>query len=186
VEPLKGVNAGAQPTPPEAMGLAAFNALPGARARAVLLTCCRSGRWAGEVSAGRPYPSLRALLAEAGAALRDEDVSDALTGHPRIGQPPAGAHGTWSRSEQAGVTRAAGDVLAELAEGNRVYEARFGHIYLVCAAGRGTAELLQVLRERLRNDPLTERRVVRDELRKINELRLERLLGNEHSHDARA
>ena len=75
---------------------------------------------------------------------------------------------------------------SELAEGNRVYEARFGHIYLVCAAGRGAAELLQVLRERLRNDPLTERRVVRDELRKINELRLERLLGNEHSHDARA
>ncbi len=172
--------------PPEDIGLASFNALPAGRAREVLLMCCRSRRWAGEVSAGRPYPSLSVLLAKAGSALTDTDVSDALTGHPRIGQAPRGAHGTWSRLEQAGMTGAARDELAELAEGNQAYEARFGHIYLVCAAGRGAAELLQVLRQRLLNDPVTERAVVRDELRKINEIRLERLIGHEHSHDARA
>jgi 2-oxo-4-hydroxy-4-carboxy-5-ureidoimidazoline decarboxylase len=65
--------------------------------------------------------------------------------------------------------------LAALAEGNREYEARFGHVYLVCASGRSGEELLAVLRSRLGNDPATERRVVRAELGKINRLRLERL-----------
>ncbi|WP_040799075.1 2-oxo-4-hydroxy-4-carboxy-5-ureidoimidazoline decarboxylase, partial [Nocardia higoensis] len=49
-------------------------------------------------------------------------------------------------------------------------------IYLVCAAGRGAAELLGVLRSRLGNDPVTEREVVRVELAKINRVRLGRLL----------
>ncbi len=164
-------------TRPAGIGLAAFNALPAGEACDVLLTCCRARRWAGEVSGGRPYPSLGALLARAGAALAEEDVSEALAGHPRIGEIPAAAPAASSRREQAGVTGAAGAVLAELAEGNRVYEERFGHIYLVCASGRSAAELLRILRERLRNDPLTERAVVRAELRKINELRLERLVG---------
>ena len=70
-----------------------------------------------------------------------------------------------------------GTVLADLAAGNRAYEERFGHIYLVCATGRSAAELLGILRERLRNEPEAERQVMRDELRKINELRLTKLIG---------
>jgi 2-oxo-4-hydroxy-4-carboxy-5-ureidoimidazoline decarboxylase len=66
--------------------------------------------------------------------------------------------------------------LAALAEGNREYEARFGHVYLVCASGRTGEELVDVLRSRLGNDPAAERRVVREELGKINRLRLERLV----------
>jgi 2-oxo-4-hydroxy-4-carboxy-5-ureidoimidazoline decarboxylase len=84
---------------------------------------------------------------------------------------------SWSRTEQAAVSSAGDEVLAQLAEGNRAYEARFGHIYLVCAAGRSAPDLLTILRDRLRNDPAAERRVVRDELRKINELRLARLIS---------
>ncbi len=39
-----------------------------------------------------------------------------------------------------------------LAESNLEYERRFGHIYLVCASGRTGAQLLSLLRRRLRND----------------------------------
>ena len=63
-----------------------------------------------------------------------------------------------------------------LAEGNREYENRFGHVYLVCASGRSGEELLDVLRSRLGNDPAYERTVVRTELGSINRLRLQRLL----------
>ncbi len=63
-----------------------------------------------------------------------------------------------------------------LAEGNREYENRFGHVYLVCASGRSGEELLDVLRSRLGNDPAHERTVVRTELGSINRLRLQRLL----------
>jgi 2-oxo-4-hydroxy-4-carboxy-5-ureidoimidazoline decarboxylase len=64
-----------------------------------------------------------------------------------------------------------------LARANRDYEARFGHVYLVCADGRTGQELLSALRERLGNDPATERAVLRGELSKINRFRLARLVG---------
>jgi 2-oxo-4-hydroxy-4-carboxy-5-ureidoimidazoline decarboxylase len=163
--------------PLEDIGLAAFNALPPARARDALLACCRAGRWAAQVAEERPYPSLAALVAAAAGALTGEDVTEALAGHPRIGQPPAAGHSSWSRSEQSGVAGAAGQVRDELAAGNQAYEDRFGHIYLVCAAGRSAPELLAILRSRLDNDPGTERQVVRGELIKINDLRLAKLIG---------
>jgi 2-oxo-4-hydroxy-4-carboxy-5-ureidoimidazoline decarboxylase len=161
----------------EGIGLTAFNTMAPAQAHAALLACCHAARWAQDVAAGRPYPSLAVLLDRAAAALTDEDVTEALAGHPRIGQAPTQAHSSWSKREQAGVSGSDDQVLAELAEGNRAYEQRFGHIYLVCAAGRSAPDLLRTLRDRLGHDPGTERHVMRDELRKINELRLAKLIG---------
>jgi 2-oxo-4-hydroxy-4-carboxy-5-ureidoimidazoline decarboxylase len=162
---------------PEGIGLAAFNALPSQRARELLLDCCHAGRWAAAVADGRPYGSMEELLARAHAELTGEDVAEALAGHPRIGEAPAAGQRSRSRSEQAGVDGADGMVRAELAAGNRAYEERFGHIYLVCASGRSARELLSILQDRLRNDPAAERQAVRAELGKINELRLARLMG---------
>ena len=165
-------------------GLADFNARPAEAARQLLLGCCSSACWAGAVLAGRPYSSGASLLRssdEAVASLAPADLRDALAGHPRIGARSAadraGPDGRWSRREQAGVTGADEATLGELAAGNRAYEQRFGHIYLVCATGRTAAELLAVLRARLANDPGTEWGVVRSELRKINRIRLAALLG---------
>jgi 2-oxo-4-hydroxy-4-carboxy-5-ureidoimidazoline decarboxylase len=50
-------------------------------------------------------------------------------------------------------------------------------VYLVCASGRSADDLLAILVDRLGNDPETERRVMRNELAKINRLRLQRLLS---------
>ena len=162
---------------PEGIGLAAFNALPDQRARDLLLGCCHAGHWAAAVADGRPYGSMAELLARAHAELTGEDVAEALAGHPRIGEAPAAGQSSRSRSEQAGVDGADGTVRAELAAGNRAYEERFGHIYLVRASGRSAQELLGFLQGRLRNDPGTEGQVVRTELAKINDLRLTRLVG---------
>ncbi|GAA4185281.1 2-oxo-4-hydroxy-4-carboxy-5-ureidoimidazoline decarboxylase [Streptosporangium oxazolinicum] len=82
----------------------------------------------------------------------------------------------WSRGEQAGVGTAGREVLDRLAEGNRAYERRFGHIYLICATGLSAEEMLARLTERLGNDEDTERDVVRTELAKITRLRLAKLL----------
>lgn len=170
--------------PLEGIGLAAFNDLPATRAGEALLACCRAGAWAGQVVAGRPYPSLAALQLRAAEVLTGDDVAEALAGHPRIGSiaptgAPAAGHSSWSRSEQSGVADAADQVRAGLAAGNQAYEDRFGHIYLVCAAGKSAPELLAILRSRLENDPGTERGVVRAELIKINDLRLAKLIGSE-------
>ena len=67
--------------------------------------------------------------------------------------------------------------MAALAAGNADYERRFGHIYLVCATGRTGQELLELLRERLANDPAQEWSVVGGELAKINRIRLRQLVG---------
>jgi 2-oxo-4-hydroxy-4-carboxy-5-ureidoimidazoline decarboxylase len=153
-----------------------LDALPAADAEAALLECCAAPQWARRLAAGRPYGSVAAVLERADAVLAelpDEQVDLALAGHPRIGERPVHAS---SAREQSGVAGAPDDVLAALAEGNRAYEDRFGHVYLVCADGRPAAELLAVLRARLGNDPATERAVLRTELGKINRIRLRRLL----------
>jgi 2-oxo-4-hydroxy-4-carboxy-5-ureidoimidazoline decarboxylase len=56
------------------------------------------------------------------------------------------------------------------------YERRFGHVFLIYASGRSARAVLAALRERLGNDEETERHVVREELRKIVNLRLARLV----------
>jgi 2-oxo-4-hydroxy-4-carboxy-5-ureidoimidazoline decarboxylase len=156
-----------------------FNALSRTQAEAELLTCCASRRWAAAVVAGRPYDSAEDLVTAAGAAVRElewPDVEEALNAHPRIGDRPAGSGraSVWSRGEQSGVGD--GD-RAAFAAGNAAYERRFGHVFLICASGRGAGELLADLRQRLTNDPETERSVVHRELVKITELRLRKLLA---------
>jgi len=165
----------------ETSGLGRLNALPAPEAERVLSRCCASRRWVETVAAGRPYASTPDLYAAADAAVSRLDAADldeALAGHPRIGERPA-AEAEWSRREQSGLASATSDTLAAIADGNRAYEARFGHVYLVCAAGKDADELLALLRQRLHNDPGTERRVLRAELAKINRIRLARLVEQE-------
>jgi 2-oxo-4-hydroxy-4-carboxy-5-ureidoimidazoline decarboxylase len=159
----------------------AFNAEAGESAVELLRPCNASTRWATALVAGRPYPDLAALSAASDAVLATlswPDVEEALAAHPRIGDRPKDTATTekrWSQGEQAGVANADQAVLTDLAEGNAGYEARFGHVYLVCASGRSADELLGVLRGRLGNDPTHERDVVRTELAAITRLRLAKL-----------
>jgi hydroxyisourate hydrolase len=170
-------------------GLDRLNDLPPPAAEAELLACCSARQWARDVASGRPYPDRATLLAAADAASRRlgwDDVAAALAAHPRIGEH---AHGTdreaaWSRREQSGAQGADPAVATALAAGNRAYEQRFGHIFLIRAAGRSGAEVLAALRERLGNDETTERAVVADQLRQIAQLRLDQLLGATCGGDA--
>lgn len=163
-------------------GLDRFHAMPADEAVAALMSCCAVGRWAETLAAGRPYLDREALLhaADAGAAdLSAIEVGAALASHPRIGESAEGedSESQWSRAEQSGVRPDSGPA-ARLAEGNRAYEERFGHLYLVCAAGRSGEELVADLEQRLTNDPDTEVRVVAEEMRKIAVLRVGKLLDS--------
>ncbi|HET6230284.1 MAG TPA: 2-oxo-4-hydroxy-4-carboxy-5-ureidoimidazoline decarboxylase [Longimicrobiaceae bacterium] len=164
-------------------GLDRLNRLSPAEAEAELLRCCGSTAWARRVVAARPFASEAALLAEADAAWASasrDDVLEAFSRHPRIGEQkaekPAAATGEWSRQEQAGVSDATDDVRRELAEGNAAYFDRFGYIFLVCATGKSAEEMLGLLRARLGNAPDDELRVAAEEQRKIMHIRLRKLL----------
>jgi 2-oxo-4-hydroxy-4-carboxy-5-ureidoimidazoline decarboxylase len=130
------------------------------------------------VAAGWPYANLEALLdaaERAWAELEPPDWAEALQGHPRIGEGGGSAPAA-SEDEQRGVREAGADVLEQLAEANRRYEARFGHVFLIAAAGKGPNEILAALRRRMGNDPVTEAQVAAAEHRKIARMRLERML----------
>lgn len=164
------------------MDVDGFNALEPAAAERVLGEVCAAPPWIDALRAGRPYTGANDLLTasdRASGALDDEAMAAALAAHPRIGARPATeptAPTSSAADEQAGVDRADADLVAELAAANREYEEQFGRIYLVCASGRTGPELLAILRERLGNDAATELEVTRDELAKINRLRLERMV----------
>jgi 2-oxo-4-hydroxy-4-carboxy-5-ureidoimidazoline decarboxylase len=143
--------------------------------RELLLGCLSVPRWADDVLAGQPYADRDALLAAADQAAReltDDELDQALSGHPRIGE----RGGAQSQQEQSGVDPSQVDAAARLAAGNAAYEERFGRVFLIRAAGRDAEEILAELDRRLRNDDATERDETVDNLRQITLLMLERSL----------
>ena len=166
--------------------LSRFNSLPAEEARAELGRCCGAARWVEAMAARRPFPDAAALYGaadEVWAGLGPSDWSEAFAHHPRIGDKEAlrarfASTRQWAAGEQAGVNAAAEETLDALARGNRDYEARFGHIFIVCATGKGADEMLGLLQERLRNDRESERRVAAAEQAKITRIRLEKLLSS--------
>ena len=167
-------------------GLTRLNAMPYEHAVAMLLQCCGSPDWAERVAAARPFDDEDALFHSAERVWQTlplDAVREAFDAHPRIGERKAAAPQTaaaqaWSEHEQAGMRNAAPDMAAEMASLQAEYEARFGHIFLICASGRSADEMLAALRARLRNDPVTEMRIAAEEQRMITRLRLERLVGS--------
>jgi 2-oxo-4-hydroxy-4-carboxy-5-ureidoimidazoline decarboxylase len=157
-------------------GLAWFNALPADHAVEALLGCCAAPGWARRVAAGRPYATVDDLLAAADAAWAAREPGDleaAMAGHPRIGERRLTG---WSRQEQSGVG-SDGQTVTALRDANAAYEDRFGHVFLICATGRGPGDILAELRRRMSNDPDTERTVAAGEIGKINAIRLRQLVA---------
>lgn len=169
-------------SPPHATeGLSRLNEADATSVRPILLECLAVPGWAEQLLSERPYPDTAALLDAADtatAALEEAEVLAAVRSHPRIGERQGGdsESARWSASEQSGVSRDA-DVSERLAAANSEYERRFGHVYLVCATGMGSEEILADLRSRLGNDLATEVTVIRDNLGEIAKLRLKRVTG---------
>ena len=155
------------------------NSLFDQAAREFFHTACAAGRWVETMVAERPYADAAELLSAAAGAfdeLSEDDWLEAFAAHPRIGE--GAGHQTaegeaMSRREQAGVTDG---LRAELAELNRLYEEKFGFTYIVRAAGRSGAEMVEIARQRLANDRPAEIRVAAGQQREITLLRLRRML----------
>jgi allantoicase len=157
-------------------GVAHLDAADEQQARNDLLRCCGSSAWAQQMTASRPFGSREQLLDRADevwAGLSGDDHLEAFAAHPRIGERSAAR---WSSQEQAGVDDAEQTTRAALDAGNRTYEERFGHVFLICATGKTAEEMLTALRQRLDNDPTTERTVAAEQQRQITRLRLDKLL----------
>jgi OHCU decarboxylase len=129
------------------------------------------------MAARRPFASEAAALDTADRvwkSLFPADWLEALRAHPRIGGREARGR---EAEEQAGALSASEATRAALAEANRLYEERFGRIYIVCASGKSAEEMLDLCRRRLHNDAETELAVAAEEQRKITRMRLEKLFA---------
>ena len=161
------------------MDLAGLNRLDRSAAERELLRCCGSTRWARAMAAVRPFADLAGIAAEADKIWRGlgpDDWREAFAAHPRISAPPSGESGAWARQEQAGARTASDAVRDRLASANQQYEARFGHIFIVCATGKTAEDMLAILEHRLTNPPAAELGVAAEEQRKIMQLRIGKLL----------
>jgi 2-oxo-4-hydroxy-4-carboxy-5-ureidoimidazoline decarboxylase len=159
-----------------------FNAEPEDSAAEALRACNAAPRFVAQVLAGRPYADADALVATAervARALPWSEVETALAAHPRIGDRVEGSsvEAQSSRREQSAMADAGDDVRAALLDGNRAYEERFGHVFLIRAAGRSPEEMLAELRRRLANDEAAERAEVTEQLAQITGLRVRGLVS---------
>ncbi len=162
--------------------LARWNLLPVDEAARSIQPCCGSKAWAQEMVARRPIVDEAALLASASnvwKSLPRSDWMEAFRAHPRIGesrasQPSPAQSANWSAQEQQNVTDSEAAVKNALADANQEYERRFGHIFIVCAAGKFAPEILQILRRRLNNDAEAELHEAAEQQRQITEIRLKK------------
>ena len=162
-----------------------LNLLPAGEAENELLKCCGSGEWARRLTAQRPFESVDELIAGADRVwwtLGQHDWLEAFHSHPKIGEKKAASEVAveaqqWSEDEQSGIQNSAQETMDALAKLNRAYEEKFGYIFIVCASGKSSEQMLAILRERLGNSQDKELQTAADEQAKITRLRLVKLLG---------
>ncbi len=132
----------------------------------------------------RPFAMLDNLFSSADQiwlSLAADDWLEAFAAHPKIGSTkPAPVQqarsASWSTGEQAGMDATVEGVRDDLAGANRLYEAKFGFIFIVCATGKTAGEMLAICRARLGSSAETELQIAAGEQRQITEIRLGKLL----------
>jgi 2-oxo-4-hydroxy-4-carboxy-5-ureidoimidazoline decarboxylase len=162
-----------------------FNILPKDQLMAELTKCCGSSAWVKGMLAFIPADDMVELLEDAESVwyqCSEADWKEAFTHHPKIGDRESlrkkfASTADWASGEQSRVDNASGQVIAALADGNRLYEEKFGYIFIVCATGKSAEEMLGMLQARLRNSPEEEIEIAADEQNKITKLRIEKLLN---------
>jgi OHCU decarboxylase len=171
----------------QGIGLEAFNELPEKKALHALYECCNSVILARDLARGRPYADHNALYRRADAllfSLSEGSIDDILQAYPHVGTRP---RSTKSAAEHCSVWDERPEVMAELNAVVAEYAARFGFDFVMHVGGLATdshaESVIAAVRNRLHHDPETERKIVRNELARINRSRLERMLGPEGGFD---
>lgn len=171
------------------MTLHELNILSQPQLKEALLNCCGSASWVKMMMAYFPADDLVELLEDAEEKWYDcseDDWKEAFAQHPKIGDIDSLTEKFastadpiaigWAAAEQSGVNNVSKETMAALAEGNRLYEEKFGYIFIVCATGKSAEEMLALLQSRLSNTPEVEIKIAADQQNEITKLRLQKLL----------
>ncbi|MDT5005548.1 MAG: 2-oxo-4-hydroxy-4-carboxy-5-ureidoimidazoline decarboxylase [Mycobacterium sp.] len=167
----------------QGMGLGVFNDMPMRRAVHAVYECCYSVPLAAEIARGRPYENHDALFRQADRSLfglAEESIDSILQAYLDIGRRPGSEK---SAAEQCAICDERAEVMHQLAEASKRYLDHFGFGFVMFVNGYSADDVLASMSDRLMNDVETERKVVRNELARINRTRLERMLGPEGGYD---
>jgi OHCU decarboxylase len=165
------------------MTIAEFDHLPAEKKKELLFQCCGSNEWVNKMLAVFPVEDLVELLEAADEKwyeCSEQDWREAFNHHPKIGdlnslKEKFANTKEWAEGEQAAVKETSEEVLKELSDFNKMYEEKFGFIFIICATGRSAEEMLTFLKERLNNNREEEIGIAAREQLKITQLRLEKL-----------
>ncbi|WP_212807307.1 MULTISPECIES: 2-oxo-4-hydroxy-4-carboxy-5-ureidoimidazoline decarboxylase [unclassified Mycolicibacterium] len=167
----------------QGIGLDAFNAMPKQRAVHALYECCYSVPLAGSLADGRAYEDHDHLFRRADDllfGLADSSVDAILQAYPQVGRRPGSAR---SQFEQCAVCDRDPELMATLQTNALTYRDHFGFDFVMFVGSMSADEVLAHMADRMHNDHETERKVVRNELARINRTRLERMLGPEGGYN---
>jgi len=166
------------------MTIETLNGLASSEAAAQFNLCCGATNWIKIMNQSRPFQNKNEVYQQAESiwfSLSSEDWLEAFTHHPKIGDIDSlrkKFHNTKSisKNEQSGVNNATESTLKNLAESNQLYEDKFGFIFIVCATGKSSDEMLALIKMRLNNNAKIEMQNAAKEQNKITQLRLKTLL----------
>ena len=168
----------------QGIGLDTFNHLSLRKAVHALYECCNSVSMAGDLANGRPYPDHDALFRRADAllfALSEESVDDILQAYPKVGSRPGSAR---SHAEQCALWDDRPGVMQLLDSSARSYAEKFGFQFVMYVRDSSpVSAVIAAIADRMHNDTETERKVVLNEIARLNRSRLERMLGPEGGYD---
>lgn len=168
----------------QGLGLAAFNELPTRKAVHALFECCSSVVLAGDLAAGRPYPDHDALFRKADAllfSLSEGSIDDILQAYPKVGSRPRSVP---SHAEPCALWDERPGVMQLLDSSAATYAAKFGFPFVMFVTPKcPVSSVIAAIADRMHHDAETERKVLRNEIAKINRSRLERMLGPEGGYD---
>ncbi|MEP7144992.1 MAG: 2-oxo-4-hydroxy-4-carboxy-5-ureidoimidazoline decarboxylase [Ferruginibacter sp.] len=161
-----------------------LNILPAKTLRQELFKCCGSTAWVNKMMPFFPMDDLVEMLEDAEEqwyACEEADWREAFTHHPKIGdmemlEKNFAATAEWASGEQAGVKTASRELIEELAAANAAYEKKFGYIFIICASGKTTEEMLRLLQHRLSNAAEAEIKNAIEEQNQITLIRLQKLI----------
>ena len=163
----------------QGIGLDAFNAMLMGRAVHAVYECCYSVPLAADLARGRRYDSHDQLFRQADVllfGLGEDSIDSILQAYPDIGKRPGSEK---SQAEQCAIWCDQSEVMDELSKASKRYLDHFGFGFVMFVNGYTAQDALAAMADRLLNGIDTERKVVRNELAKINRSRLERMLGPE-------
>jgi 2-oxo-4-hydroxy-4-carboxy-5-ureidoimidazoline decarboxylase len=166
------------------MTLHELNTMPVEDRIAALLKCCGSTMWVQKMLPFFPADDMVELLEDAEEQwflCTPADWKEAFAQHPKIGDTGSlttrfATTAGWAANEQKAVQYADEETIRALAAANHEYEKKFGYIFIVCATGKNATEMIELLNNRLKNNPAEEIENAADEQNKITKLRIEKLL----------